>query len=229
MRRSGTFFSHHRSVGDAPAAATRTFAEFLSAPHFPPQPRPRRGFRSLTARRPPSCALGPTCASFPCGTPSCPASLRRRRRCGRWHTSQAVFCAAPGAAFPRLLASCRLRLVRLDHQTLLHAHKLAFPTCLQRPDPAWLKLLILGHNIFLVALSAFMSGGCGCQQGTPPPSAAVAAEASKRASFLMIHPHLTHPPGSSATPSPAGTRSGGTPTGPPTRRARGLPSLTGAL
>ncbi len=29
----------------------------------------------------------------------------------------------------------------------------------KRPDPAWLRALVLFHNLFLVALSLFMSGG----------------------------------------------------------------------
>ena len=30
----------------------------------------------------------------------------------------------------------------------------------KRTDPAWLRMLVLMHNVFLVSLSIFMSGGC---------------------------------------------------------------------
>ena len=43
----------------------------------------------------------------------------------------------------------------------------------KRPDPAWLRLLVLVHNTFLVALSLFMSAGYGAagrQYGCKRPS-----------------------------------------------------------
>ena len=33
------------------------------------------------------------------------------------------------------------------------------PADSKRPDPAWLRALVLVHNFFLVGLSLFMSGG----------------------------------------------------------------------
>jgi elongation of very long chain fatty acids protein 4 len=33
------------------------------------------------------------------------------------------------------------------------------PADSKRPDPAWLRFLVLVHNFFLVGLSLFMSGG----------------------------------------------------------------------
>lgn len=55
----------------------------------------------------------------------------------------------------------------------------------KRPDPAWLRALVLAHNLFLVALSLFMSGGCASAIRATAP-------AIKRASGCIALP--TAPP-----------------------------------
>ena len=38
------------------------------------------------------------------------------------------------------------------------------PPAVKRPDPAWLRALVLLHNLFLVVLSLFMCGGCAARR-----------------------------------------------------------------
>jgi hypothetical protein len=42
----------------------------------------------------------------------------------------------------------------------LQSGRAPVPAEAKRPDPFWLRALVLLHNLFLVALSLFMSGGC---------------------------------------------------------------------
>jgi hypothetical protein len=104
--------------------------------------------------------LTPSAFFRPCG-PLLPRTqrLRAARRAAAPVTKGLPFVDSPTG----LLLCLAAYFVIVVFGVAVQAGRPAVAADSKRTDPAWLRAIVLLHNLFLVGLSLFMSGGCACR------------------------------------------------------------------